>query len=123
MQPADSCTLLGFECDLGVAAKQLLEPMLTAVDELYVTVCLDAFPANIAPGVSTPSALGISIEFVIHMLRWLAQSKSVFHYNWPTNIVNFVTALYIHNCSKNSQRIIDVFDLFVLHRYCEHSLC
>jgi formiminoglutamase len=56
--------------------------MLKEVDELYVTVCLDAFPAHIAPGVSAPSALGISVEFVIQMLRWIAQSQSEFHYNW-----------------------------------------
>jgi len=73
--------LLDIDCNLN-AAKQLLTPMLTAVDELYVTVCLDAFPASIAPGVSAPSALGISVEFVVQMLRWIAQSQSDFHYNW-----------------------------------------
>jgi formiminoglutamase len=73
--------LLDSNCDIK-AAKQLLQPMLTAVDELYVTVCLDAFPAHIAPGVSAPSALGISVEFVINMLRWIGQSQSAFHYNW-----------------------------------------
>ena len=56
--------------------------MLKEVDALYVTVCLDAFPGNIAPGVSAPSALGISVEFVIKMLHWIAQSQSAFHYNW-----------------------------------------
>jgi formiminoglutamase len=73
--------LLDIDCNLK-AAKQLLEPMLTAVDELYVTVCLDAFPAHIAPGVSAPSDLGISVEFVVHMLHWIAQSQSTFDYNW-----------------------------------------
>jgi formiminoglutamase len=73
--------LLDIDCNLA-AAKQLLKPMLTAVDELYVTVCLDAFPAHIAPGVSAPSALGISVEFVTYMLRWIAGSESDFHYNW-----------------------------------------
>ena len=73
--------LLDIDCNIE-AAKKLLEPMLTAVDELYVTVCLDAFPANIAPGVSAPSALGIPVEFVIHMLRWIAQSQSALKYNW-----------------------------------------
>lgn len=73
--------LLDIDCNLQ-AAKQLLEPMLKEVDELYVTVCLDAFPASVAPGVSAPSALGISVEFVIKMLYWIAQSQSTFHYNW-----------------------------------------
>ncbi|WP_293750064.1 formimidoylglutamase [uncultured Paraglaciecola sp.] len=73
--------LLDIDCDFN-AAKQLLELMLKEVDELYVTVCLDAFPGNIAPGVSAPSALGISVEFVIKMLHWITQSQSAFHYNW-----------------------------------------
>lgn len=73
--------LLDIDCNVQ-AAKQLLEPMVTEVDEVYVTVCLDTFPANIAPGVSAPSALGIPVEFVIHMLRWIAQSQSTLHYNW-----------------------------------------
>ena len=73
--------LLDIDCNLNTA-KQLLEPLLTEVDELYVTVCLDVFPAHIAPGVSAQSALGIPVEFVIHMLQWIAKSQSAFHYNW-----------------------------------------
>ena len=73
--------LLDIDCNVN-NAKQLLEPLLKKVDELYVTVCLDAFPAHIAPGVSAPSALGISVEFVVHMLRWIAESESAFTYNW-----------------------------------------
>jgi formiminoglutamase len=73
--------LLDIDCEPN-AAKKCLTPMLNVVDELYVTVCLDAFPAHIAPGVSAPSALGISVEFVINMLHWIAESESVFHYNW-----------------------------------------
>lgn len=73
--------LLDIDCNVN-AAKQLLETMLAAVDELYITVCLDAFPASVAPGVSAPSALGISVEFVIKMLHWIAQSQSTLHYNW-----------------------------------------
>lgn len=73
--------LLDINCNIQ-AAKQLLEPMLTTVDELYVTVCLDAFPAHIAPGVSAPSALGIPVEFVVHMLHWIAQSQTALSYHW-----------------------------------------
>lgn len=73
--------LLDLDCNF-VAAKLLLEPMLNMVDELYVTVCLDAFPAHIAPGVSAPSALGIPVEFVLQILGWLAASQHRFNYNW-----------------------------------------
>lgn len=41
-------------------------------DAVYLTVCLDAFPAAAAPGVSAPAALGIEPRValaVIHLLR------------------------------------------------------
>ena len=73
--------LRDFECD-ETSAKKLLSPMLVGIDELYVTICLDAFPASVAPGVSAPSALGISVPFVINMLHWLASSQLPFNYQW-----------------------------------------
>lgn len=73
--------LLDINCKFK-AAKKLLKPMLLDIDELYVTVCLDAFPASIAPGVSAPSGLGISPRFVITLIKWLANSQAKFDYNW-----------------------------------------
>ncbi|MGS2719440.1 formimidoylglutamase [Paraglaciecola aestuariivivens] len=73
--------LLDTDCTFQ-AAKHLLEPFLFNIDELYVTVCLDAFPAYQAPGVSAPSALGISVQMVIDTLHWIAQSQASFGFNW-----------------------------------------
>lgn len=73
--------LSDMECD-EVGAKSLLIPMLQEIDELYVTICLDTFPASIAPGVSAPNALGILPLFVINMLHWLAQSQKELGFNW-----------------------------------------
>lgn len=73
--------LTDLECH-ETAAKTLLLPMLQEVDELYVTICLDAFPASIAPGVSAPNALGISPQFVIGILHWLAQNQNQLKFNW-----------------------------------------
>lgn len=50
--------------------------------DFHVTVCLDAFPAHIAPDVSAPSALDIQVEFVLQTLQWLAASRGKFNYNW-----------------------------------------
>lgn len=52
-------------------ATPLLEGLVAEVDALYVTICLDALPASVAPGVSAPAALGIPVEFVIRCLRKL----------------------------------------------------
>ncbi|MDO6710600.1 formimidoylglutamase [Aliiglaciecola sp. 2_MG-2023] len=73
--------LLDEDCQLD-AAKALLTPMLQEVDELYVTVCLDAFSASLAPGVSAPSSFGISLPFVISIIRWLTTQQAQMNFKW-----------------------------------------
>ncbi|WJG10723.1 formimidoylglutamase [Aliiglaciecola sp. LCG003] len=63
-------------------AKTALTPMLQQVDQLYVTICLDGFSADQAPGVSAPSAFGIDLAAVIDVLKWLAQSQQRYDYQW-----------------------------------------
>lgn len=45
----------------------VLNAFLDSVDAVYLTICLDAFPASDAPGVSAPAARGIEIA----MAEWL----------------------------------------------------
>jgi formiminoglutamase len=73
--------LLDRQCETD-AAKKLLVPFLKDIDEIYLTICLDAFPAYLAPGVSAPSALGISPGFAIDIIHWLAKSQTEFGYDW-----------------------------------------
>ncbi len=73
--------LLDEECEVE-AAKLLLTPMLEQIDELYLTVCLDAFPSSIAPGVSAPSSFGISLSFALAIIRWLSTQQSTLGFNW-----------------------------------------
>lgn len=74
--------LLDEDCSLEKAIP-LLTPMLSEIDLLYVTICLDAFPSDIAPGVSAPSSLGINTKFVLETLRWLASQQTILGYQWP----------------------------------------
>lgn len=74
--------LLDYQCDIE-SAKQTLAPLLANIDLLYVTVCLDAFPASIAPGVSAPSALGVSPLFAIELLHFLKTACSQYNIEWP----------------------------------------
>ncbi|MEJ2602169.1 MAG: formimidoylglutamase [Gammaproteobacteria bacterium] len=62
--------LTDLECTPEAAAP-MLEALVSETDALYVTVCLDALPAAVAPGVSAPAALGIAPEFVVRCLRHL----------------------------------------------------
>jgi formiminoglutamase len=64
------------------AVKTLLSPMLKEVDQIYLTICLDAFPSDIAPGVSAPSSLGIEPTMVIKALKWIAKSQNTFNFEW-----------------------------------------
>jgi formiminoglutamase len=73
--------LLDTECQFD-NIRATLSPMLKEIDHLYVTICLDAFPAYIAPGVSAPSSLGIHPAVVIQTLHWLAQSEMELGFKW-----------------------------------------
>ncbi|EAR07962.1 formimidoylglutamase [Reinekea blandensis] len=46
-----------------------LTDWLAPLDALYITVCLDVFPAADAPGVSAPSAVGVPPAFVLKLLQ------------------------------------------------------
>lgn len=62
------------EPDLDLTADALpalltrLDAWCTDLDALYLTICLDAFPAAAAPGVSAPAALGIDPRIAIRLI-------------------------------------------------------
>jgi len=58
-------------CTLSNIAKleTQLQNFLPSIDALYLTICLDVFAANLAPGVSAPSVIGIDPVVVIHLIK------------------------------------------------------
>ncbi|MBI1731861.1 MAG: formimidoylglutamase [Gammaproteobacteria bacterium] len=54
--------------ELGVdqlpAVRQTLGEFIARVDAVYLTLCLDALPAAVAPGVSAPAARGIGLDVI-----------------------------------------------------------
>lgn len=60
----------------------LLDSFLQNQDYLYVTCCLDVFPAADAPGVSAPAALGISPQLVLQLIAQLGELCSKHQVNW-----------------------------------------
>ncbi|MBF2898443.1 formimidoylglutamase, partial [Pseudomonas aeruginosa] len=50
-------------------SEAFLDGFLQSVDHLYLTVCLDVLPAAQAPGVSAPSAHGVEMPVVEHLVR------------------------------------------------------
>ncbi|MBY5970642.1 formimidoylglutamase [Halomonas denitrificans] len=49
-----------------------LDRLLSQVDMVYLTICLDALPAWVAPGVSAPSARGIELSFIEDVIDHLS---------------------------------------------------
>ncbi|MBD3584579.1 formimidoylglutamase [Salinimonas sp. HHU 13199] len=68
----DTLWLEDIDFDLNTATS-VLPTFLSRIDTLYVTVCMDAFPASAAPGVSAPAAVGIDAATVINLIRWLGR--------------------------------------------------
>ena len=85
--------LVDEDCSLDKAIP-LLTPMLSEIDLLYVTICLDAFSSADAPGVSAPSTLGIEIPFVLQTLRWLAVNQDKLSYQWALTDVAEMNPTY-----------------------------
>lgn len=76
-------TLRAEECHFGGLEKlqQAIDEVLQRCDKVYVTLCLDVFAQNFAPGVSAPQAFGLSPQQVIPMLRRLICSPKVISFD------------------------------------------
>lgn len=59
-----------------------LSSFLDKIDDLYVTLCLDVFPASYAPGVSAPNPLGIDPSIVITAFQYIKTLCKIHHVNW-----------------------------------------
>lgn len=59
------------------ALEAALDEFLSGVDHLYLTLCLDVLPASQAPGVSAPSAHGVDLNIVEHLVRRAKASGKV----------------------------------------------
>ena len=60
----------------------LLDDFFKKIDYLYLTICLDALPASIAPGVSAPASLGVPLPFIINTIHQLKQLCQQHNTQW-----------------------------------------
>ena len=61
------------DCDGIESCLPLIDKLATSVDYLYLSICMDVFPASAAPGVSAPASLGIDPRLVIKLLKYIKQ--------------------------------------------------
>lgn len=73
--------LLAEDMQSGNQCNQFINTLLTNEKQLYFTICLDAFAAPYAPGVSAPQPLGLTPWQVIPLIRQLAASGKVISYD------------------------------------------
>jgi formiminoglutamase len=67
-----------FDCEtFSDALKIKLNTFIKEVDYVYITIDMDGFSSAYAPGVSAPSTLGLTPNFVYKVLAFLFQSKKV----------------------------------------------
>ncbi|QTE22271.1 formimidoylglutamase [Polaribacter cellanae] len=67
-----------FECEMfSEDLKNKLNSFIKTVDYLYITIDLDGFSSAFATGVSAPSPLGFSPNFVCKALEFLFESKKI----------------------------------------------
>jgi len=64
------------------ALRDFVDAFVDGIDVVYVSVCLDAFRAADAPGVSAPAALGIDPAIAVSLIRHLGESCSRVGVRW-----------------------------------------
>ncbi|MEP4544640.1 MAG: formimidoylglutamase [Saccharospirillum sp.] len=67
---------------IDLHATPFIRRFIGELDYLYVTVCLDVFPAATAPGVSAPAAIGIPPAFLLHCLTEVQRCCQYAHCQW-----------------------------------------
>jgi formiminoglutamase len=66
----------------GERVQSLLGNFLARVDSLYLSVCLDVLPADRAPGVSAPAALGVAPALVISAIDQVGRLCREYGVQW-----------------------------------------
>ena len=54
-----------------------IEKIISKHEKIYVTICLDVFNSQLAPGVSAPQVLGIGFLYVLEAIKILKKSGKV----------------------------------------------
>lgn len=64
------------------ALRDFIDAFVDGIDVVYVSVCLDAFRAADAPGVSAPAGLGIDPAIAVSLIRYLGERCSRVGVRW-----------------------------------------
>lgn len=81
----------------------LISDFTSSVDYVYLTIDMDGFSSNNAPGVSAPSPFGFSIDIATEMIRWICSSNKLL----SVDLVELNPLYDIDNCtSRLAARLI-----------------
>ncbi|MCG8701660.1 MAG: arginase family protein, partial [Bacteroidales bacterium] len=82
--------------------KGVIQDFISKNDYIYLSLCLDVFPAAYVPGVSAPAALGLHPELAVELYKTIFSSGKVIstdiaeynpHYDIDGHTARFVAAL------------------------------
>lgn len=74
------CTVWDWQMQSASApASEALAQLLDSSDMLYLSVCMDVFPAAQAPGVSAPAALGVPASVIWPLLQQIRASNKLYY--------------------------------------------
>ena len=94
--------LLDKDC-YGENGAAFLRRFLASVDCLYLTICLDVFPAAFAPGVSAPAALGVNPQWVMETIAVNGSLCREYGVNWLMADVAELSP--VHDASDSTARL------------------
>lgn len=70
-------------------SENFLAPIIAKAEKIYLTICLDVFAAQYAPGVSAPQVLGISPWQLLSLLKMLLASGKILSLDFVELAPNF----------------------------------
>ncbi|WP_158838630.1 formimidoylglutamase [Polaribacter sp. L3A8] len=93
--------VINYDCETDSekinAIKKKLQPIIEKSDYIYITIDMDGFSSAYAPGVSAPSSLGFTPNFVFKILHYLFETKKVI----SCDIAELNPSLDIDNTTAN----------------------
>jgi formiminoglutamase len=111
--------VINYDCETDSdkinAIKKKLQPIIDKSDYVYITIDLDGFSSAYAPGVSAPSPLGFTPNFVFKILHYLFETKKVI----SCDIAELNPSLDIDNTTANlAAKLVD----FIIMEQTKNSL-
>lgn len=94
---------------------QIIEEFIASVDRVHLSVCMDAFPAGLAPGVSAPAGLGIPPAYVLAAIRAIGRFAGPGATNNKLGLAEIAELCPVHDSAGATARLAARIAFEVVH--------